>query len=238
MEALKTGFGLLGRYFVCLIMCFFIVSSFTMIFSMTTMKVVGYDAYVVDTENNNEIIAEYRHYSDDGDDAKKSEYEAEGYTVETKTAYSDFAGTPYIACQTISQIICLVFFVAMVPWKLYKIGGSDSNRVSCGRIKKDMLFGLKAGMVPAAVSFITWVALLIGKITSAPMILQLYAFANYHLYGYQKLIFGQPSSAAQIGWGGIILALVPTVITLLLSAVVYVMGYKGIYIVEKTIYKK
>lgn len=241
MENLKCGFNILGKYVVCLLMCFFITVSFSAIFSIATIEMIGYEAAVFENEDSNEPIEQYTHYYSDGTDTKKAQYEKEGYIVATREISSEFNGTtPYIVSHVISQIIALIIFVIIVPRTLYDKGRTDSNAVSFGRMEEDKLSGLKAGLVPASVSLVGWIFLITAKFGFFKAGLQVYSFLNYHLYGYQKLIFGTDPVIAvtELSWMSVILAILPVILTLILCTTTYLLGYKGINLYEKTIYKK
>lgn len=237
MDSLKLGFNILGKYVVCIIMCFFVIFSFVAIFSMLTLEMVGYEAAVFETEDSETPIEQYVHYYSDGDDLKKAEYEEKEYIVATREFAGEFSGTPYVVCHIIAQAISLILFIIIVPHTLYKQGKSDANAVSCSRLKEDKLRGLKAGIVTAAVNLASWICLLLAKLGVFASGLQIYNLANYHLYGYQKLIFGNITKVADISWTGIILAFLPVVLTLGVCAVTYLLGYKDINLYEKAIYK-
>ncbi len=239
MDNLKLGLNILGKYVVCIIMCFFVTFSFIAVFSMLTLEMIGYEAAVFETEDSETPIEQYVHYYSDGDDAKKEYYEEKGYIIATREFAGEFSGTPYVVCHIIAQAISLALFIITVPHTLYKQGKSDANAVSCSRLKEDKLRGLKAGLVTAAVNFASWVCLLLGKVGAFPAGLSIYSFSNYHIYGYQKLIFGADPSipATDISWTGIILALLPVVLTSVACAVTYLLGYKDINLYEKAVYK-
>jgi hypothetical protein len=237
MTNLKLGFNILGKYIVCIVMCFFITFSFIAIFSMLTLEMVGYEAAVFENKEATEPTEQYIHYYSDGDDTKKAELEKQGKIVVTREFAGEFSGSPYIVCHIIAQAVSLVIFIMVVPHTLYKQGRSDANAVSCGRMEEDKLRGLKAGLVPSALSLASWGALLCAKVGVFPIGLQVYSFANYHMFGYQKLIFGNVTSAANIGVTGLILALVPTLLILGSCVITYLLGYKDINLYEKAVYK-
>lgn len=237
MTDLKLGFNILGKYIVCIIMCFFITFSFIAIFSMLTIEMVGYEAAVFENEEDTDPLEQYIHYYSDGEDEKMADYKEKGYIVATREFAGAFSGTPYVVCHIIAQAVSLVIFIMVVPHALYKQGRTDANAVSCGRMAEDKLRGLKAGIVPALVSLLSWGALLMAKLGIWPIGLQVFSFTNYHLYGYQKLIFGNITSAADIGVVGLILALLPVVLTFVSCTVTYLLGYKDINLYEKAVYK-
>ncbi len=236
MNTLKLGFSVLGRYFICLIMCLFITFSIIAIFTMATVEIIGYDAFVVGADD--EIVAEYTHLYSDGEDTKKAQYEAEGYKVSTLDKATEFGGSARLASYIISQIIGLVFFVFVVPRKIYFEGANDASKVSRGRAQEDLLRGLKIAVPTAVFNLLSFIYLIIGKVFALPGAFSIYNFANYHLYPYQKLIFGNAVSAETLGWGSIALAFLPVLLVLLVCAVTYILGYKGINVYEKAVYQK
>ena len=237
MENLKLGSKLLLRFIASIIMSFMIFMSFTAIFSIMGTESIGYDVWVTDAETGESSKA-YTHYFADGDDEKLEEYKSLYDTVETYEVRSDFSGTPMIACFTLAQIVSLWLFVMFVPYKLFKIGEADANKVSCGRMKQDNLKGFKIGLVPSALNIASFAILCLGKLgVMGDESLTAYRFLNYHMYGYLRLIFGQATTLAEIGWSSVVLALLPAVLTLSLSLIIYILGFKKINLYEKTVYE-
>lgn len=234
MSNLKLGGITLVKYILSILMCFLVTFSFVAIFIMTSAEVVGYHAAVRDGDK---AIEQYTHYYSDGDDLKKADAEAKGYTVEKIELRGELEGTPFVLCHVLSQIISLVLFVAMTAKSLNTQGRLDRNAVNCGRAEEDMLRGVKIGLFPAGLSFISWALLLLNKFNVVGFGYDAYRFANYHFFGYQKLIFG--SVAAQdMSITMLFLALLPTVLTLAVCAGAYTLGYKDISLYEKAVYKK
>ena len=235
----KLSLNLLGKYLICLLMCFFTFFSFTAIFAMnTTPNVIGQQVAVFETKESEEPIEEYAHYYENGEDTKKTDYEKKGYVVVTRDITGGLIGTPAIVSNTISQIISLVFFIIIVPRVLYKEGIADINRVACSRTYEDKFRGLKAGLPLALIQFISWVLLVLSKLGVFKLGFTIYNFVNYHLYGYQKLIFSGIDSVKDIPVWALALALVPVVLTLLVCFITYLLGYKDINLYEKLVYKK
>lgn len=238
MESFKFGFNLLGKYIVCILMSFFITLSFVAIFTMLDPpSMAGYEAAVFETKESQTPIESYVHYYSDGEDAKKTAYEADGYTVAIREFPGKLTGTPNIVCYTIVQIISLILFVFIVPYGLKKRGSVDASNIARGYGKEDLLSGLKSGIVPASLSFITWICLVLGKMGVISGGKFIYEIGNYYLFGYQKLIFSEATTAVEISWLGIGLALLPVILILGVCAVTYIMGYKNINLYEKTVYK-
>ncbi len=235
----KLSLNLLGKYLVCLLMCFFTFSSFTIIFSLTNPPdVIGQYVAVFETEESTTPIEEYTHYFENGEDVKKAEYEKKGYNVVAHDITDALRGTPAIVSNTISQIISLVFFVIIVPYVLYKEGIADINRVSCGRVKEDKLKGFKAGIPLAAIQFVSWILLILAKVGILQTGHIFYKFINYHIYGIQQLILLNTNDPTKIPVWSLCVALLPVIITLFVCWLTYLLGYKDINIYDKLVYKK
>jgi len=235
----KLSLNLLGKYLICLLMCFFTFFSFTAIFAMnTTPNVIGQQVAVFETKESEEPIEEYAHYYENGEDTKKIDYEKKGYVVVTRDITGGLIGTPAIVSNTISQIISLIFFVIIVPRVLYKEGIADINRVSCGRAKEDKLKGFKAGIPLAAIQFVSWILLILAKVGILQTGHIFYKFINYHIYGIQQLILLNTNDPTKIPVWSLCVALLPVIITLLVCFITYLLGYKDINIYDKLVYKK
>lgn len=240
MENMQSGFKVLGKYFLCVVLCFFTFFSFVAIFSMMDTEKDAYTAYVFKGEGEDAVKMEeltYVHEYDDGKDELKPKYEAEGYKVVTYE-YNILKGTPFVTCLTVAQIVSLIFFVIMVPREVYKIGIEDISRVSRGKIKEDKLRGFKIGAVTSGCCLISYICLILYKNGLMAYGHTFYQFFNYYSYGYQTLIFGGDPKAPIFSVGAIALAIIPVLLPMLVCGVAYVLGYKEINLYEKTVYKK
>lgn len=223
------------RYIVCLIMVFLVHISFITIFTLATTQNVGYDVYIPNAETN-EYEKVYTHYYANGEDVKLKEYEEQGIKPETVVFRSNFEGAPYVACMIIAQIVSLAMFIIMVPSKLYKLGDADANKVTCGRAKKTLMRGVTLSAGALLVNIVSYVVLILAKLQFIGDIgVSIFKLANYHLFGYLQLIFQKANTADAIGWGAMVLALLPTVLTLASCFIAYVLGYKRINVYDKTV---
>ncbi len=92
MEIMQSGVKVLGKYFLCVILCFFTFFSFTAIFSMMDNTKDAYSAYVYELKE----VETYTYKKSDGDDAKKAEFESKGYLVKTDQKTADgYVATVY-----------------------------------------------------------------------------------------------------------------------------------------------
>lgn len=243
MENLKISLSVFGKYIICVIMCFFTVISFSAVFSIIYPPEAIGDYMVVykDAEKEEDIKVEYEYeyYYADGEDTEKIKYEQQGYKVESARKITGaMKGTPAILSYTISQVVCLVFFIVIVPHELYKLGLSDRNKVLCGHIPEDKLRGFKIGLPIALFGLATWCVLVLAKLGIFRAGYAIYQFANYHLFGLQQLVFGKPEDYTQIPVWALLVALTPVALTLLVCWLTYLLGYKDINLYEKLVYKK
>ena len=235
----KLALNLLGKYLICIIMCFLTFFSFTAIFAMAIpLDVIGQEVAIYETEESEEPLDYYVHYFKDGADTKQATYKEQGYLVVTRDVTGGLKGTPAVVSALIAQTISLVFFVMIVPRALHTEGAGDINRVSCGRAEEDKLKGLKAAIPLAAVQFVSWVLLVLSKFGVIKFGFTVYNFVNYHLYGYQKLIFFGIDYTKDIAVWALGLALLPVLLTLLVCYLTYLLAYKDINLYERLIYQK
>lgn len=245
MENLKISLSVFGKYVICLLMCLFTVMSFSALFLMVSAPVIiGEDRTVytvAENEEEREVIETYTYMYENGEDkdTKKTDYEAQGYKVETvRKITGPLSGVYKTLAHTLSQAVCLFFFIVIVPHELYKLGLSDRNKVQCGHMNKDLFRGMKLGGIVASINFISWICLVLAKFDVLKVGFAFYRFANYHLYGFQQLIIGDVTDYTTIPVWSLALAIVPTVLTLLVCWLTYLLGYQDINIYEKLVYKK
>lgn len=251
MDNTKINFSVLGKFVICLLMCVFTIWSFFFLFTSLSVNIIGETRRVyaeAETEGEQEIIDTYDYMFENGEDkdTKKTEYEAQGYKVETvQVITGPIEGVYKVLAHTVSQVVCLFFFIVIVPHELYKQGQSDRNKVQCGYIAEDLFRGIKLGLGVVGVNLASWVCLLLAKLGVFSIGGIVYRYANYHLYGLQQFInfdavsFGAP--VGEIAYDLLVnlnLGLVPTALTVLVCWLTYLLGYKDINLYEKLVYKK
>lgn len=223
MDTVKIGFNLTIRYFASLIMSFVIFLSFTAIFTLPLTDAIGYDAYVSD-KTTGQSTKVYTHYFSDGEDTKKAEFESQGYTVFTAELRSELSGGGTALIFTAAQILSLVLFVALVPNRLYRLGAEDA----ASGLERSATRWLISGLFPAGIGLLSFLLLVLNKLQwMGDRGLSLYRYANYHLYGFQRLVLGSGNDCSEISWAGILLALFPAVLTIASCGILYELGYRG-----------
>lgn len=225
MDTVKFGFMLILRYLAGVIMSFVIFLSFTAVFTLPLTQAIGYDAYVTDKETGqNEKI--YTHYYADGEDTRKAEYEALGLTVHTAQLRSELSGGGAALIFTAAQILSLVLFIALVPNRLYRLGAEDA----ADGYDRSTARWLIPSLFPAAINLLSFILLLLNKLQwIGDQGFSLYRFANYHLYGFQRLILGTGNHGAEVSWLGIVLSILPAGLTVAVCGLLYHLGHRGIH---------
>ena len=225
MDTIKTGFNLALRYSVGIIMSFVIFLSFTAIFTLPLTEAVGYDAYIAD-EATGHSQKVYTHYFSDGEDTRKTEYESQGFTVYTAELRSELTGPGTALIFAAAQLISIVLFIALISGCLYRLGDQDAQsrkRYRAGRWLVPTLF-------PTAISLTGYILLVLNKLQLVGNYgLSLYRYTNYHLYGFQRILIGTSNDGAQIRWISVILAILPTLLTILVCGILYQFGYRGLH---------
>ncbi len=164
------------------------------------------------------------------------------FMVFSMTAGADgvISDIPYTVMLIIAELCSLGTLVLFMNGKVYYIGDADANKVQFGRIEYDKFKGLKLGIVPAIFAFITWVILLLGKlgVIARDWAYLIFNFSNYHLFGYNQLIFNRSTNLETISWFGIFAALLTVVLVPIITQICYTLGYKRINLFEKVVFKK
>ena len=225
METVKLGFHLVIRYFAGILVSFVIFLSVMAVFTLPLTEAIGYDAYIAD-EAAGHSRKVYTHYYADGQDTKKAEYEAQGLTVYTAELRSELTGAGAAAVFTAAQLMSLVLFLSLVPNRLYRLGAEDAQSHRGHSLSRWFV----PTLFPAAISFTGYILLVLNKLQwIGNRGLSLYRYANYHLYGFQRMITGTGNDGSQLGWTAVVLAILPTVLTVLLCGILYEFGYRNMH---------
>lgn len=225
MDTVKLGFNLVLRYLGGILMSFVIFLSLSAIFTLPLTEAIGYDAYVSDsaTERSRKV---YTHYFTDGEDTKKMEYEAQGLAVYTVEIRSELSGAGTAVMLGAAQVMSIALFVSLVPNRLYRLGAKDAE----SQKERSIARWLFPALFPGAISLMGYILLVLNKLQLIGNHgLSLYRYANYHLYGLQRMIIGTGNDGSQIGWFSVLLAILPTVLTVIVCGILYEFGYRNIH---------
>ncbi len=148
----------------------------------------------------------------------------------------------HVAYQVFMQIISMIIFIAMIYSAMWHDGDRDRNLVDFHHIEKDMLKGLKVGliaMIPAMLTSILLVLSAAGVVKPIPdlglnVAELIYRIINFYAIHIINAII-PPESAPT--WGGIVLvSLIPLIIPLA-NGIAYVLGYNRIALISRLVYK-
>lgn len=157
----------------------------------------------------------------------------------TSTSGETVEGVPYVVMMVIAEICSLGTLVLFINGKVYYIADSDANKVRFGRIEPDKWRGLKMSVVPAVFALCTYVALILGKVgILGDGALAFFRFTNYHLIALNQILFGGKTSFAEVGWGAVAAAFLTVVLVPVICHISYTLGFKGINVAEKLVFKK
>lgn len=225
METVKIGFSLAIRYLAGLMISFVVFLSFIAIFTLPLTKAVGYDAYITD-EATGISRKVYTHYYEHGEDTEKIQYESQGLTIYTAELRSELTGVGAAMVFTAAQLVSICMFIALVPSRLYRLGAKDAESrkgLSTWRWLAPTLF-------PTVISLTGYILLLMNKLQWIGNYgLSLYRYANYHLYGFLRMLLGTGNDCAQIGWICVLLAIFPVALTVFACGLLYQFGYRNIH---------
>lgn len=229
METVKIGLNLSIRYLGSIMMSFVIFLSFVAIFTLPLTEAVGYDAYITDeaTGHNRKV---YTHYYADGEDTKKTQYESQGLTIHTAELRSELTGVGAALVFATAQLLSIFLFIALVPSRLYRLGAQDAEFCKGLSIKRWLI----PTLFPTAISLTGYILLLLNKLQwIGNWGLSFYRYANYHLFGFLRILLGTGNDCSQIGWISVLLAITPAVLTIFVCGLLHQFGYRNIHPLSK-----
>lgn len=130
------------------------------------------------------------------------------------------------------QIFTGIFIITVISNKLYMIGFKDSNMVRIGRINEDLFKGLKIGLIAQIPPFIFLIVSVIVNLKFA-----LFRFLNAEYYLLLTAAAGKSVNMRMSPFRIAIMVLVLFIVPLI-AHISYVLGYKGVDVVGKFVYKK
>lgn len=141
---------------------------------------------------------------------------------------------------TFTQAFTLILLVALIWQTVYDIGFKDSNMVRTGHRNEDILRGFKVG----AAAQIPW---LIGLLLSFAFNIRFSFYRIFNSVYWTFLTLASGTVKAEkiaeikmrdIGAVGITVTFLLLLIVPIVSGAVYILGYKGIDVFSKLVYKK
>lgn len=234
---LKNGMTLFYKLIIAFLICFFLCMTINFLCGIAFSEDAYYIAsgYVDDPQSAEAL---YTHYFADGEDLKRAQYEAQGYTVTTETfkLISESGKTVFLV---VTQILCAAFLVFFICQPLYKLGFRESNLVRHGHMSADMLRGFKIGLVGNSLYILMFVALVVMGLGALPNFpITVYKLLNCQFYSFIEIITVNTETVGSLALWQYLLLLLLQLTVPVIATVSYIMGYKNINITEKIIYKQ
>lgn len=120
---------------------------------------------------------------------------------------------------------------------VYELGFKESNLVRFKHAEQDLLRGLKIGIIADGFFILTYIGLIIAKFAAPDMPISIYKLVNSYAYSIIEVIGGN-AKVGELSLIKVALLALPLLIVPAIATVGYILGYKGISISEKLIYKK
>ncbi len=237
-DILKNGGILWLKTVVATIMSFFIVISILFLCTAFFTEETYYIAKGA-KEGDEQVEILYEHYFKDGEDTKKAEYEAQGYTVVTENMRSELAGKGKVIYLVISQLFSLAILISFIYPKIWDMGAKDSNLIRFKHKEEDKLRGFKIGLVAVAPNYLYLIFIVIAKLGLKPDLqMALYKFLNASFYSVIDLAVGGANTVAELSVIRLMVLFILPLVVPLVAGGAYLLGLNNYSISEKLIYKK
>lgn len=237
-SVVKSGFKIMFRCAVAVIMCFIVFASMFFICNYIFTNNIGYDVYVYN-EDKQEFVKEYTHYyADSAVDEKLEELEKKEAVYRKLDVRSELVGFGYYATVVITQVFSLIILFSVVYVDMWKIGDRERNLSDFGHIVPDEYKGYKIGLFASIPFILMYLSLLLCKAGVLPgSFYSVYRVCNSHVFMLLTAILGAEPTLDGASWLGVIASSLFLVIIPIMCQIGYYFGAKGILIKEKLIYK-
>ncbi len=232
--------------FMAAVLGIIIYMSVLLIFrTIGTPKIVGYVTYEITLDKEGRAESEKAaasYYFKDGEETKLPQSDK---THKYSPIYTDDAFP-----EVFSQILMLAVYSIMIYNVAWGYGAHTKNEVTFGHRKRDKFEGAKVGLASSVVYYIALLLLILAKLGSGfKQALGLFGLVNasflplfnemvYNEHGTFGLIAITSNTPADISWVGVLIMLLPLLYKVLLCFAAYELGYRGISLKERIMYKK
>ncbi len=142
---------------------------------------------------------------------------------------------------TIALIVELVIYAATVFTPVWDRGYKDSNAVTYHHKQENLFTGVLIGLIASIPAFLGYLVLIaekaVGFFSALPA---WYRIVNMTFYPLLSWFFGAAATegSAVLSWSAVMYSALPLLVLPLVCGVAYVLGYKGISVHEKLVYKQ
>lgn len=137
----------------------------------------------------------------------------------------------------IMQFLLIFMFTVCIYVPFWEYGDRDRHLVQFGKKKKDLLYGLKIGLICISPYLLASVFLLLAKLGVEQWTLLVYRLVNIQFIYLIDLLIPLADVAAA-PWGIVILCMIFPLYTAIVAEAAYCLGYHEISLKEKILYVK
>lgn len=146
----------------------------------------------------------------------------------------------------LSELICVFLFYGIIYSSFWAEGDDDRNKVNLKKAEKNLLKGLKVGLILSIPQLIMNILLMLEKLNLSFSFIGIYKILNAHLWPLFNALTSTGQNKApyiimnisNISWSAILIVTSTIIILPALSSIAYILGYKGITLKQKIVYKK
>lgn len=141
----------------------------------------------------------------------------------------------------VALIVEVLIFVTTVFTPLWDLGYKDSNAVSYHHKQENLFTGVIVGLIASIPAFVGYLVLVaekaIGFFSALPA---WYRIVNMTFYPLFTWLFGSAATTGSttLSWSAVALSALPLLVLPIACGISYLLGYKGISIHEKMVYKQ
>ncbi len=233
----------LNAFMACVLSLVIYMSVLFVFRSIGNPVIVGYTEFeiILDEEGNATNEKGTTYYFKDGEEAVIPESDDTHYynKIYTNDAFPEI----------LSQILTCLVFTLMIYTVAWGFGDHRRNEVTFGRAKRDKLEGVKLGIYSSVFSLLAYLLILIAKLGAnfgfamsvfglvnscfLPL-LNAFVYNEHGTYGLTAILGNTPND---LSWTGLVVMLLPILYKVLVCYTAYELGYRGISLKEKIIYK-
>lgn len=148
---------------------------------------------------------------------------------------------PMWALNLILFILVVPLYVSLIYSPIWTEGDRNRNMVQFGHIQRDKWKGLKIGLLLTIPYLLLNLMLTLSKCGVLPDLFWLYKLLNAHIWPLINILnpvdTGAKISSATMSVPALIVCWLTSFYPTIISVVAYALGYKGVMVVEKLIYK-
>lgn len=234
-KTLKMSLSTFGRMLLAMFMCGFLYMSMSVIGVGLFGREVGYR--IVEAGENGEAVLVEEHFYKPGEMPPEDKELKDNQRMDRITEIPH--GTS-VGLDVVTQILMVLLLGAFPYSAMWELGDKDNTAVRYRGKKPELLRGLKIGLLATCPLAVVYILLVLAKCGVLPdAILAVYRLTHIPFLPYINLVLGKGvMAAAEISFGQV-LALLPTLLVVPVSAWLgYYLGYKQISVKEHLTYAK